>query len=197
MLCRRRDLTTFSEAKRGYAVAVAFESLLRRQSRMLSFGFPPISTPSSIVLILGSLPGRLSLEHGQYYASPRNAFWKIIAERIPDLPSDYPTRVAALIAHRVALWDVLAAATRSGSLDAAIAGDAIANNFRAFYNAHPNIKLICFNGATAARLYERHVLPTLVETQHALPRTTLPSTSSAHAGLSLAKKAERWSIIWR
>jgi hypothetical protein len=40
---------------------------------------------------------------------------KIVAARMPDLPSDYPGRAAVLIDHGVALLDVLAAATRSGS----------------------------------------------------------------------------------
>src|SRR5208337_4416466 len=110
---------------------------------MLSFGFPPISSPSARVLVLGSLPGRLSLERGEYYANPQNAFWKIVSNRIPDLPSDYSGRTATLIEQRVALWDVLAAATRSGSLDSAIADDAIPNNFRAFFHIHPHIELIC------------------------------------------------------
>ena len=175
---------------------MALESHLGDNWRMLSFGFPPISSPSALVLVLGSLPGRLSLECGQYYANPQNAFWKIIASRMPDLPSDYASRVAVLIECRIALWDVLAAATRSGSLDSAIADDAIPNNFPAFFNAHPNIKLICFNGATAARLYERHVLPTLVETQRSFAREALPSTSGAHANLSLVEKTIRWSMIW-
>jgi len=74
---------------------------------MLSFGFPPISSPSARVLILGSLPGRLSLERGEYYANPQNAFWKIMATRVPGLPADYAGRVRALIEPRVALWDVL------------------------------------------------------------------------------------------
>jgi hypoxanthine-DNA glycosylase len=164
---------------------------------MLSFGFPPISSPSARVLILGSLPGRLSLERGEYYANPQNSFWKIIADRVPDLPSDYTSRVAILIEHHVALWDVLAAATRSGSLDAAIAEDAIPNNFRAFFRAHPNIKLIGFNGATAARLYERHVMPTLTDDPREIARQTLPSTSGAHASLSFLEKADRWSVLWR
>ncbi len=97
---------------------------------MLSFGFPPVSSPSARVLVLGSLPGRLSLERGEYYANPQNAFWKIIAARTLDLPPDYAGRVAVLIEQHIALWDVLAAATRSGSLDAAIRKDAIPNNFR-------------------------------------------------------------------
>jgi TDG/mug DNA glycosylase family protein len=163
---------------------------------MLSFGFPPISSPSARVLILGSLPGRLSLERGEYYANPQNSFWKIIAARVPDLPPDYARRVAALVEHRVALWDVLAAATRSGSLDAAIADDAIPNNFRALFHAHPHLRRIGFNGATATRLYERHVMPTLSEAQQAIPRQTLPSTSGAHASLSFAEKASRWLAVW-
>jgi TDG/mug DNA glycosylase family protein len=150
---------------------------------MRSFGFPPLSSPLARVLVLGSLPGRLSLERGEYYANPQNAFWRIIAARIPDLPSDYEGRAAALIEQRVALWDVLAAATRSGSLDSAIAEDAIPNNFRAFFHVHSHIKLVCFNGGTAAKLYERHVLPTLTDTQRSIARETLPSTSGAHASL--------------
>ena len=163
---------------------------------MLSFGFPPVSSPSARVLILGSLPGRLSLERGEYYANPQNAFWKIVAARNPDLPSDYASRVAVLIEHRIALWDVLAAATRSGSLDAAIADDVIPNNFRAFFHIHPHVKLVCFNGRTAAKLYERHVLPTLTNSQRAIARDTLPSTSGAHASLPFAKKVARWSVAF-
>jgi hypoxanthine-DNA glycosylase len=147
-------------------------------------------------LVLGSLPGRLSLERGEYYANPQNAFWRIMATRVLDLPADYAGRVAALVEHRVALWDVLAAATRSGSLDAAIAKDAIPNNFRAFFHAHPNIQLIGFNGTTAARLYERHVIPALTAAQWTIVRQTLPSTSAAHASLTFAKKAARWSVLW-
>jgi double-stranded uracil-DNA glycosylase len=163
---------------------------------MLSFGFPSISSPSARVLILGSLPGRLSLERGEYYANPQNAFWKIIAARVPELPADYAGRVRALTSNRVALWDVLAAATRSGSLDANISDDAISNNFRAFFHAHPEIRLIGFNGGTAAKLFERHVMPTLTEAQRSIARTTLPSTSPAHASVSFAEKAARWSAIF-
>jgi TDG/mug DNA glycosylase family protein len=163
---------------------------------MLSFGFPPVSSPSSRVLVLGSLPGRLSLERGEYYANAQNAFWKIVAARVPELPSDYPGRAAVLIKHGVALWDVLAAATRSGSLDAAIGDDAIPNNFRAFFHIHSRVRLIAFNGGTAAKLYERRVLPTLTDTQRTIARNTLPSTSGTHASLSFAKKAARWSVVW-
>jgi TDG/mug DNA glycosylase family protein len=163
---------------------------------MLSFGFPPISSPSARVLILGSLPGRLSLERGEYYANPQNAFWKIIAARLPELPADYAGRVRVLTSERIALWDVLAAATRSGSLDADIADDAIPNNFRAFFHVHPLIGLIGFNGGTAAKLYERHVISGLDDSQRTIARSTLPSTSPAHADLTFAQKVERWSPVF-
>ena len=166
-----------------------------RQLPVLSFGFPPVSSPSARVLVLGSLPGRMSLERGEYYANPQNAFWKIVAAHLARLPSDYAGRVAALIKHGVALWDVLSAATRSGSLDIDIAEDAIPNNFRAFFHIHPHIKLIAFNGATAAQLYARHVMPTLTDAQRAIGRDTLPSTSGAHASLPFAKKVARWSVL--
>ena len=115
---------------------------------------------------------------------------------MPHLPSSYAGRVEILIKYHIALWDVLAAATRSGSLDAAIARDAIPNNFRAFFNAHPYISLICFNGATAASLYKRHVISTLTDHQRLIARNTLPSTSGAHASLHFAEKVDRWSVLW-
>ena len=102
----------------------------------------------------------------------------------------------ALIEQRIALWDVLATASRSGSLDADIADDAIPNNFRAFFHAHPEIQLIGFNGGTAAKLYQRHMLPTLTEPQRSIATTTLPSTSPAHAGVPFAQRAARWSVVW-
>jgi hypoxanthine-DNA glycosylase len=105
-------------------------------------------------------------------------------------------RDAAIAAQRIALWDVLAAATRSGSLDAAIADDAVVNNFRAFFHAHPNIQLICFNGATAAKFYQRGVMPTLTDAQRSIASRTLPSTSGAHASLTFAQKTTRWSVVW-
>jgi len=81
-------------------------------------------------------------------------------------------------------------------LDADIADDAIPNTFRAFFHAHPDIQLIGFNGGTAAKLYERHVLTTLSDEQRAIPRSILPPTSPAHAGLSFAEKVKRWSAIF-
>jgi hypoxanthine-DNA glycosylase len=162
-----------------------------------SRGFPPVAAPDAQVLILGSLPGRLSLERRQYYAQPQNSFWRLMGALFgagPELP--YEERKARLVAHRVALWDVCKAAAREGSLDAAIdLATVIPNDFRTFLRAHPAIGLICTNGGTATRLYRRLVLPGLPAAARALPVQPLPSTSPAHAAMRFEQKLEQWRVV--
>jgi hypoxanthine-DNA glycosylase len=159
-----------------------------------SRGFPPIAGPGARLLILGSLPGAMSLERGQYYAQPRNAFWRLMGDLFaagPDL--DYAARGPRLVEHGVAVWDVCAAAVRPGSLDAAILpASVVPNDFAAFLGAHSGIRHIFFNGAKAAALYERQVLPGLPAVAREIPRLALPSTSPAHAGRSYAQKLDLW-----
>jgi double-stranded uracil-DNA glycosylase len=159
--------------------------------------FPPIARRDARLLILGSLPGRKSLEMQQYYAHPQNAFWKLITQIFgAEWPLTYTRRVRLLTAHRIALWDVLAAAERPGSLDSSIVhASALANDFAAFYRAHPQIRLVYFNGRKAEELYRRFVLPRLPGEFAAIRYVSLPSTSPAHAGMTFAKKLERWRTI--
>jgi double-stranded uracil-DNA glycosylase len=157
-------------------------------------GFPPVAAPHARVLVLGSLPGARSLQLQQYYGLPRNVFWRIMsAVTGVDAAADYAARVAGLQRCGVALWDVIAAARRQGSLDAAIdRSSLVVNDFATFFAAHPRIGSVCCNGATAAALYRRLVLPTLPAPVAALPLQTLPSTSPAHAALSFDTKQARW-----
>src|SRR5687768_16280967 len=88
---------------------------------MKSFGFEALAAPDARLLILGTLPGAVSLACGQYYAQPRNAFWRIMGELVgASIELPYAKRVECLVAERLALWDVCAVAQRRGSLDAAI-----------------------------------------------------------------------------
>jgi hypoxanthine-DNA glycosylase len=164
------------------------------QDLAASVGFAPVARADARVLVLGSLPGQASLARQQYYAQPRNAFWKITGELFGFDPSlDYDSRLRALVEHRVALWDTCAAAVRPGSLDARILrASVVPNDFAPFLQAHPQLRRICFNGATAEALFERRVLPTLPEPSRALPRVRLPSTSPAHAGMNHARKLDAW-----
>src|SRR5580693_2383221 len=94
--------------------------LYKKMNRKRSF--PAVVDPQVHTLILGSLPGVLSLAHSQYYAHPQNRFWKLLAEVIGiDLPAlPYAERLPLLLAHGFGLWDVVAEARRDGSLDSNI-----------------------------------------------------------------------------
>lgn len=167
------------------------------QRASLDCCFEPLASADAEALILGSLPGRRSLEMQQYYAHPQNAFWKIIAGIFgAEWPLPYARSVNLLTAHRIALWDVLAAAERPGSLDSSIVhASALANDFAAFYRAHPRIRRVYFNGRKAEELYRRFALPGLPAEFAAMRYVSLPSTSPAHAGMTFAKKLERWRTI--
>jgi len=166
---------------------------------MSSKSFPPITALHATVLILGSLPGKRSLEMQQYYAQPQNAFWKIMGEFFdagPGLP--YEERTRRLTQHAVALWDVAASAERPGSLDSSIVpSSVIVNDFRGLFCRHRDIELICFNGAKAADLYERQVLPGLDGEFEHIRYERLPSTSPAHAAMRYEEKLRRWLIVKR
>jgi hypoxanthine-DNA glycosylase len=154
---------------------------------------PPFVSHKSKVLILGSMPGLVSLKADQYYAHPRNAFWQIMGELFgagPSLP--YNERVALLQSAGVALWDSLQACVRPGSLDASIAEE-VANDFPTFFGDHPNISHVFFNGGKAETAFRRHVFPTLSDNRHTFHR--LPSTSPAHAAMSLEAKVKAWSVV--
>jgi hypoxanthine-DNA glycosylase len=160
-------------------------------------GFPCSADADARLLILGSMPGQKSLAEQQYYAHPRNAFWPIIGALLdidPALP--YRQRLELLRSRRVALWDVAHQCVRPGSMDHAIEPDSVvANDFAAFFAAHPAIRAICFNGRKAQELYRRLVQPHLPEPYNAIAQHLLPSTSPANAGMTQARKLAAWQII--
>lgn len=159
--------------------------------------FPPIADRSARILILGSMPGEASLAAGQYYAHPRNAFWSIMASLCGfPVSAGYRARCRALRAAGIALWDVLQQCERTGSLDAAIdPATVVANDFPALFRRCPRIERIFFNGGTAEKHYLKHVVPALDQRRARLPALRLPSTSPAHAAMSLAAKQDAWRVV--
>lgn len=159
-------------------------------------GFPPICRSDAHTLILGSMPSRESLARQKYYAHPRNSFWPIVTRLLDISATDYSNRTLQLTAGGFAIWDVLQACTRSSSLDSDIDDRSIVtNDFRTFYEEHPGITRVFFNGTKAESVYIRHVLPDLAVRQSEIKLQRLPSTSPAHAGMTADQKLEKWRAI--
>lgn len=149
------------------------------------------------VLILGSMPGQQSLAQQQYYAHPRNAFWKIIANLFGFNPdASYADKLLGLQQHKIALWDVIQSCHRQGSLDSKISNTSIiSNDFASFFSRQPQITHIFFNGSRAYQEYQQRVKPQLSANLQSLTCTRLPSTSPAMASLTFEQKLIAWSEI--
>ena len=159
------------------------------------YSFPPIEDVTARVLILGSMPGKESLRAQQYYAHPRNAFWRIMSDLInasPTLP--YEARIEIVKQAGIAVWDVLDSCVRASSMDADIDTTSInPNNFEAFFLTHPHVTHVFFNGALAEKCYQMHIMPGLQA--QPLHYSRLPSTSPAHAAMPYEKKLNAWKDI--
>jgi hypoxanthine-DNA glycosylase len=157
----------------------------------LLHGLPPIVADRAHTLILGNMPSVMSLDAQQYYANPRNAFWRITGEIYGfDASAPYDVRTAALTAHGIAVWDVLRSCRRIGSLDSAVEPDSmVANDFQRFFNRHPSITRVFFNGAAAEKNFNR-----LVRVMPDFQYRRLPSTSPAQT-MRYEDKLAAWRII--
>lgn len=137
------------------------------------------------VLILGSFPSPVSLQAGMYYAHRQNHFWRILGtlleQPLPEM--SLAQRYACLLEHRIGLWDIYGRCRRQGALDAAIR-EAEFNDFSALLAQAPQLRRVCFNGQTAARI-QRHF------TELGFAVAALPSTSPAYT-LPFAEKLARW-----
>jgi hypoxanthine-DNA glycosylase len=150
-------------------------------------GFAPVLDAQVEILILGSFPSEASLAAGQYYAHPRNQFWRILGEILQEPLAELPyaQRLPRLLAHRIGLWDIYGACDRSGSLDAAIR-NARGNDMDQLRARLPHLQLIVFNGGAAGRYAAQWQ-------QTGLLARVAPSTSPAHAGRTLEQKR----VLWR
>jgi hypoxanthine-DNA glycosylase len=157
-------------------------------------GFEAISSTDAETLILGSIPSVASLEKGEYYGHPRNAFWWIMGHILGFDPSaSYPERAARLEKRKIALWDVLRRCERQGSLDSAIVAETVeVNDFKNFFKECPRITRVFFNGAVAEREFKKRVLREIEKAFPDIRYARLPSTSPAMASLSRERKLQIW-----
>ncbi len=153
--------------------------------------FAPVVAPQIRLLILGSLPGAMSLATGRYYANPRNQFWRL-AGAVIDRPLErlvYEARLETLLAAGVGLWDTVASARRPGSLDADIRLDE-ASDLTGLMRQLPSLRAIAFNGGTSSRIGRRQL------GEAAVALIDLPSSSPSYT-LSFETKLGAWLELRR
>ncbi len=158
-------------------------------SQIILSGFPPVIDEASHTLILGSFPGQASLDAQQYYAFRHNQFWRLLSVvlQLDLVTCEYPQKLELLLEHGIGLWDIFRQCVRQGSLDAAIR-DGQLNDFAALRRDYPQLRRVCFNGKTAAKIqnwFQAQGYQTLV----------LPSSSPANAMRSFAEKSHEWQQI--
>ena len=155
-------------------------------------GLPPIARADARLFVLGSLPGDASLAAQEYYAHPTNQFWRLLGLAIGEelQPLAYEERLGRLAKRRVGLWDVIASASRRGSLDQAIR-DAEHNQVQHLLRDFRELRAIAFNGLTAANVGRRLIACTAPSS---IALIDLPSSSAANTK-PLAEKSAAWARL--
>jgi hypoxanthine-DNA glycosylase len=154
----------------------------------LLHGLAPVLAPDTRLVLLGSFPGAASLAAAQYYAHPRNQFWRLLSALWgEDLVSlDYVRRLQRLRAHGLGLWDVYATCRRDGSLDSAIR-DARFNDLPRLRRA--TLRGVAHNGGESARAMR-------LSGELGVPLYRLPSSSPANASWSFERKLHAWREVF-
>jgi len=152
--------------------------------------FPPIIDQNTEIIILGSLPSDMSILKGEYYANPKNQFWRIIfAIFNKNEPLyKYNEKITILLKNRIGLWDVLTEADREGSLDSNIQREVL-NDFSQLFNDYPKIRKLAFNGDKAFQSF--------LKMKAGLPQkelVLLTSSSSMNTSKSIVLKVKEWEI---
>lgn len=150
--------------------------------------FSPIVNSTTKLLILGTIPGNISLQQQEYYGNARNQFWKIMQPILghSDTLLDYHSKIQLLQHHHIGLWDVVAACEREGSLDLNIKNPVV-NDFVSFLKQYPTITTILFNGKAGYSLFFKKFGQIKGITYY-----VMPSTSPANT-MSFDNKLKIWS----
>lgn len=151
--------------------------------------FEPVYDKASVILILGTLPSVKSRENNFYYGHKQNRFWKVLATLLKEpVPDTIEEKKAMLLAHRIALWDVIQSCDIKGSSDSSIKN--VQPTDIGMILEKTNITRIYANGNKAGQLYKRYQFPVT-----GIEAMVLPSTSPANAAWSLDRLCEAWRVI--
>lgn len=151
--------------------------------------FEPVYDKASEILILGTLPSVKSRENNFYYGHKQNRFWKVLATLLKEpVPDTIEEKKAMLLAHRIALWDVIQSCDIKGSSDSSIKN--VQPTDIGMILEKTDITRIYANGNKAGQLYKRYQFPVT-----GIEAMVLPSTSPANAAWSLERLCKAWHVI--
>lgn len=149
---------------------------------------PAIVGENPQVLILGTIPGELSLCRKEYYAASGNSFWKILA-KIYHYNKEFETydeKLNFLKANNLALWDAFESCVRTGSADKDIVKSSIKlNKIATFLKEHPTIKRVVFNGQRAEEALRKQNFAEVC-------KVIAYSTSQANTHQTFDEKVKNW-----
>ena len=161
------------------------------ENSIKSRSFAPIIYSDTKILILGSLPGKKSLELEQYYGHARNRIWKIMSHLTSgDIPITYQQKKEMLCKNKIGLWDVAHSAQREGSLDSNIK-DESPNDIERILDNYSSIKVIGFNGKKSEKIFYKYFIE-----KPEFKYVPLPSTSPANMAISFEDICARWSQLF-
>jgi hypoxanthine-DNA glycosylase len=152
--------------------------------------FPAFVNSSTEILILGTMPGVTSLTKQEYYAHPRNHFWKIIYTLLSNstISPIFEEKIKLLQTNKIGIWDVLENCERKGSLDIHIKNQK-ENDFDTLFKEFPSIKKIVFNGKKSHRFFLKKFGQI-----EGITYNIMPSTSPANT-MSFENKFKIWSTF--
>jgi len=157
----------------------------------IKVGLLPVISPNTEILVLGSLPSDISIRKSEYYANPKNQFWRKLYGIFEQQSKvfTYERKIDLLLSNRIGLWDVLNEALREGSLDSNIKSGVV-NDIGDLLKSFPAIKKLVFNGKKAFQLFESNFgqLPGVI-------KAIAPSSSSANTTMSIEGKIKEWKRL--
>lgn len=178
---------TFRSLESGeYGISQRGKERKNMEYEHIEHTFAPVYDAASEVLILGTLPSVKSRENHFYYGHKQNRFWKVLAKLCDEpVPETVEEKKKMLLAHHIAVWDVIQSCDIKGSSDSSIRNVEPTDIRRLL--AESQIARIYANGNKAGELYRKYQLPLT-----SIEATVLPSTSPANAAWSLERLCEVW-----
>ncbi len=142
----------------------------------------PIIDENTTVLIVGTYPSPISRDTNQYYANPKNHFWKLMGSILDtDLKElEYTGRIQVLQDHQIGLWDTLKHCDIEGGSDKSISNE----EYNDFSQVTSINKIIC-NGKKAEKYLKHCKVPNDVDI------ITVPSSSPQNR-MDVSVKSEKW-----